>query len=262
MLGKETQIVIVAATRLEILPTINYLEENFENRDYFDNSNNQYFIKNNLAIQILITGVGLVKTAYNLARFLPQLSPETLVLQVGIGGAYYKNLALGEVVLVTQEQFGDLGAETNTGDFLSINELGFEKSNEFPFENGVLKNHVFASFNPGFNPGFNPNFNPGFKNVFVQNFIEKNIKQTIGNSVNKTSGKAENIAKIRAKYPEIEVETMEGAAFFYACKLENKAFLQIRAISNYVESRNRDNWKIGLAIENLNNFLINSLENL
>ncbi len=261
MLGKETQIVIVAATRLEILPTINYLEENFENRGYFDNSNNQYFIKNNLAIKTVITGVGLVKTAFCLARFLPQLSPETLVLQVGIGGAYQKNLALGEVVHIVQERFGDLGAETSNGDFLSLEDLGFENSNEFPFENGVLKNNYFEEKNKGKNKGKRSEKNKLIAH-FGKIFIEKKIKNTIGNSVNKTSGNSENIAKTLAKYPEIDIESMEGAAFFYACKLENKACLQIRAISNYVESRNRDNWKIGLAIGNLNNFLINCLENL
>jgi len=30
--------------------------------------------------------------------------------------------------------------------------------------------------------------------------------------------------------------------------------MQIRAVSNYVEKRNRDAWQIGLAIKNLNTF--------
>jgi futalosine hydrolase len=57
---------------------------------------------------------------------------------------------------------------------------------------------------------------------------------------------------------------MEGAAFFYACRQFNIPCLQIRAVSNYVEKRNRDNWDIPLAIKNLNNFaieLVNRISN-
>ena len=51
-------------------------------------------------------------------------------------------------------------------------------------------------------------------------------------------------------------ESMEGAAVFYASKQLNIDCLQIRSISNYVEPRNKDNWKIGLAIKNLNDWAI------
>jgi futalosine hydrolase len=36
--------------------------------------------------------------------------------------------------------------------------------------------------------------------------------------------------------------------------------MQIRAVSNYVEKRNRDAWQIGLAIKNLNIFAIDLIE--
>ena len=54
---------------------------------------------------------------------------------------------------------------------------------------------------------------------------------------------------------------MEGAAVFYACKMNNVPCLQVRAISNYVEPRNKENWQINLAINNLNNWIINFIEN-
>jgi futalosine hydrolase len=56
-----------------------------------------------------------------------------------------------------------------------------------------------------------------------------------------------------------QIESMEGAAFFYACRQLNVPCLQIRAVSNYVEKRNRDNWHIGLAIKNLNKFAMSWL---
>jgi futalosine hydrolase len=48
-----------------------------------------------------------------------------------------------------------------------------------------------------------------------------------------------------------DIETMEGATFFYICSLENIPFLALRAISNKVERRNKINWKIALALNNL-----------
>jgi futalosine hydrolase len=45
---------------------------------------------------------------------------------------------------------------------------------------------------------------------------------------------------------------MEGAAFFYAClQQQGLGFVQIRALSNYVEPRNRAAWQIPQAIEHL-----------
>ena len=46
---------------------------------------------------------------------------------------------------------------------------------------------------------------------------------------------------------------MEGAAFFQVCNTFNVPCIQIRAISNKVEHRNKDNWNLPLAIKNLNN---------
>jgi len=53
----------------------------------------------------------------------------------------------------------------------------------------------------------------------------------------------------------VQVESMEGAAFFYACLMAEVPFLEIRSISNFVEPRNRDAWDLPLAIGNLNQVL-------
>jgi futalosine hydrolase len=44
---------------------------------------------------------------------------------------------------------------------------------------------------------------------------------------------------------------MEGAAFFYAANLLDVPSIQLRAISNYIEPRDRSKWEIKLALENL-----------
>ena len=48
---------------------------------------------------------------------------------------------------------------------------------------------------------------------------------------------------------------MEGAAFFYACLSAGLEPVQLRAISNYVEPRNREAWRMREAITALNDTL-------
>jgi futalosine hydrolase len=56
-----------------------------------------------------------------------------------------------------------------------------------------------------------------------------------------------------------DIETMEGATFFYICSREDIPFLALRAISNKVELRNKNNWNIDLALHNLSEKLIDVL---
>jgi futalosine hydrolase len=44
---------------------------------------------------------------------------------------------------------------------------------------------------------------------------------------------------------------MEGAAFMYACAINGLPFAQVRAVSNFVERRNRQAWKIAEATRSL-----------
>jgi len=80
-------------------------------------------------------------------------------------------------------------------------------------------------------------------------------------TVNKVSGTQESIDKLTAKY-SAQTESMEGAAFLYACKTMDVDCIQLRAISNYVEPRNRDNWEIEKALDNLNEGLIKYIDHL
>ena len=68
--------------------------------------------------------------------------------------------------------------------------------------------------------------------------------------MNTVHGNMASIEKVIKKYKP-EIESMEGAAFFYVCEKENIPSIQLRAISNYVERRNKDNWNIPLALQNL-----------
>ena len=81
------------------------------------------------------------------------------------------------------------------------------------------------------------------------------MQQVHGISVNKVHGTVESINTMETSFPFAQVESMEGAAFFYASLQYGTAALQIRSISNYVEKRDRENWKLKEAITHLNEVL-------
>jgi futalosine hydrolase len=54
---------------------------------------------------------------------------------------------------------------------------------------------------------------------------------------------------------QADLESMEGAAFFYACLAEGVPFIEIRSVSNYVAERDKSYWNIPLAIQKLDKTL-------
>jgi futalosine hydrolase len=68
--------------------------------------------------------------------------------------------------------------------------------------------------------------------------------------VNSSTGSYFTIERLVKKYNP-DIETMEGATFFYICSGEKIPFLALRSVSNRVEPRNKSKWDIPLALENL-----------
>ena len=189
-------------------------------------SKNQESGVRNQDIDFLITGVGMVVTAFSLGKHLAT-NQYDLVVNLGIAGSFDKDILLGEVVEVTVDHFSELGAEDGET-FLPIEALGFGES--------VFKNDRRLS-----------------------SYADINLKQVKAITVNTVHGHEPSIQKLTGRI-QPQLESMEGAAFFYACKQADVPCLQIRAVSNYVEKRNRDAWQIGLAIKNLNSFAIEFVE--
>jgi futalosine hydrolase len=76
-----------------------------------------------------------------------------------------------------------------------------------------------------------------------------------GITVNTVHGTDASIAAVSARFHP-QVETMEGAAFMYACLVNGVPFAQVRAVSNMVERRNRAAWKMGDAVQALSETLL------
>jgi len=183
-----------------------------------------------LEIDLLIPGIGMTFTAYHLTRAL-YTTHYDLVINAGIAGSFRDELSIGTVVNVESEQICDLGIEEGNS-VISLFDAGFMEADQFPFQNGKM---------------INPN-----------HFKELELSSVEGVTGNISHGTQDSINKITAKFGP-DIESMEGAAVFYVCMHEKIPFLEIRAISNYVESRNTGKWDIPLAIENLTDELFRFL---
>ena len=184
-------------------------------------------------VEVLITGVGMLATTYSLTKHL-QTNKYDLVLQVGVGGSFDRDIALGSLVFITSEQYGDLGAEDHD-DYLDIFEMALLDKNTAPHTNGTLVTPIL----------------PIHEKII--------LPQVSGITVNTVSGNAPTIKRRTEKYGAA-IESMEGAAFHYVCLVEGVPFAQIRAISNYVMPRDKSQWKMKEAITNLNNWLKDFIE--
>lgn len=215
-------ILIVSATVFEVKPLLDFLEIEYD-ADGIYQSNKQL---NGKQVQVLITGVGMVNTAFMMGRYVSSLYD--LVLNVGVGGAFNKSIVLGELVFVTKDILSEMGAEDSEA-FLTYDQLNLPGK------------HIYESIN-----------SHNYFNI-------KHLKQVTGITVNTVHGNDNSIEKVINRYHP-DVESMEGAAFFAGCMLASGDVLQIRAISNYVEKRDKNKWQLLSAIQNLNDFLIQFLK--
>ena len=178
------KILLIAATADEII------------KEYFSN------------YEILISGVGMVNTTYELTKHLSTNSYD-LVINMGIAGSFNSAIRIGDTIEVVEDTFSEIGYENE----IEFNE--FKITNTFKVEG------------------------------------KTSLQKVKGITVNTVHGNEDSIAKIVDRV-NVDIESMEGAACFMVCKKFNIPCMQIRAISNKVEKRNKENWDLPLAIKNLN----------
>lgn len=224
-------ILIVSATYLEIEPLLTHF--------HFVHQPNQklrqYHFKNH-EIDVLIPGVGMTFTAYWLGKTLAQKRYD-YALNLGIAGSFTDDLSIGEVVHIVSDRISELGAEDGEK-FLSLIDMDLLEDEDFTLQNGEMTN-----------------------TISIKNDSINKLKKVKGITVNTTHGEDNSIKKaMKLFHPD--VESMEGAAFLYACLLEGISCVQIRAISNKIEKRKRENWNIKLAIKNLTKTSLEILQTL
>jgi futalosine hydrolase len=184
------------------------------------------FLFNNHEIIPLVTGVGSIATAWTMTKSISSGSKPDLALNAGIAGSYKDDLPAGKVVVPVSDCFADAGVDTGKG-FLTLAEAGLEDPDRFPFRGG----RIFS------------------ENKFVTRTCEL-LSPVQAITVNMATGSLHNIKMISDRYHP-DIETMEGAAFFYICSRENIPFLALRSVSNMVGPRNKEKWNIRLALDTL-----------
>lgn len=200
-------LLLCAATEFEIEPTIHFIKEEK--------------IKN---VEVVITGVGMMATAYTLIKNIVKTKPD-FILQAGVAGSLNKNFPLTKIVLVENENIGDLGVEEN-GNFTTLFDLHLLEKNVFPWKDGRLPNHIDVLKQPG-------------------------LHIVDGVTVNEISTSIERINYYKNQL-NASVESMEGAALHFVALQEKIPFLQMRSLSNFAGERDKSKWMMKEAIANLN----------
>lgn len=224
-------ILIVSATYLEIEPLL--LQFSFEKEV---NQKLKRYTYNNHEIDVLIPGVGMTCTAYWMGKTLNSKLYDACI-NLGLAGSFDHNLSIGQTVHITSDRISELGAEDGES-FLSLIDMDLIADEDFMLNHGEMKN-----------------------TIVLESPVIDSLEKVNAITVNTTHGDEISINKIKDIFNP-QVESMEGAAFFYACLLEGITCAQIRTISNKVEKRNKDNWDIPLAVKNLCSTGLQILNNL
>lgn len=221
------KITIVAATEGEIHPLKEHLEKEAVRLSP------THFQIADVEIEILITGIGILHATYSLMDYLMDHQPDAWI-QAGIGGAFDRSLEIGNVYLIESEVLVDFGAQDANGKIINQFELGWTDPHEYPYVNEVLP----CPFIP----------------------YDMNLPVASGMTTLYSHGFADKIDKIESGLHG-QIESMEGAAFFYVSLMKKIPFLSLRAVSNYVEKRDKSKWEINKSIDKLNRQIIQIVGN-
>lgn len=186
-------------------------------------------------IHFHVSGVGILQSVFSIHKLITEQSPD-FILQAGIAGTFDEQCILGDVVLVKEEFSGTSGVAENN-EWKDIFDLNLAQKDLHPFTGKSL-------------------INP-----WLKDYKQLSLKEIRAVTVDEISTDKNRIAQLKQKYNPY-IESMEGAALHYCALQYYIPFLQIRGISNFVGDRNKQNWKIKEAIQNVCEKTFALLENM
>lgn len=192
-------------------------------------------INPDICMQFHTSGVGSMASVYSLTELLHNNSPH-LIIQCGIAGSFAEQDDAGKIFLVESDCTGSLGVEEN-GEWKDVFDNGFADADAFPFTQKKLLN------------------------PWIKDWNITDIPLADALTVDEISTRKERILQLRNKY-RTTLESMEGAAFHYVCLQKKTPFLQIRGVSNKVGIRDKTQWNIGPALENMTNIIVDYLNKI
>ncbi|MCA8967741.1 MAG: futalosine hydrolase [Planctomycetota bacterium] len=171
-------------------------------------------------------GVGKVASAVHMAELLRRREDARAVLLFGVAGAFparHRQSAPpagpGGLVVVGSERLGDDGVETPDG-FLDLGAMQLGDVGPFAADPRLARDAANRLGAP----------------------LVDGVTVSTGSGTESTSQRV--CARSGA-----DVESMEGAAVAYVCRLFERPLLQVRAISNWTGDRDRGEWNIGAAVD-------------
>lgn len=185
------------------------------------------------AVALQHSGVGKANAAATAALLLASLRPEA-VLGFGCAGAYLASgLQIGDLILASEEIYGDEGAMTSTG-FLDMQALGLPVTeaggelwfNRFPTDPELL----------------------GRSHRLIAAQAKRGRRVAVGplvtvSTCSGTTAQGDELARRTGGLGE----NMEGAAVAHLCARFSVPFFEVRGISNLVEERDLSRWDLATA---------------
>jgi futalosine hydrolase len=194
--------------------------------------------RNNLDITWVTTGIGTTSTSYRITKaLLSAEEPFDLAINCGIAGSFTKDIPLGKTARITKEFFGDLGFETFSG-FQTLFDYKILDANTFPFKNGAM----------------------------LAPLLPDNMEEALKGCISASAVTVQTVSGLPEKKERLfkdfnpQIESMEGAAFFYVCLLEEIPFVELRSVSNEVGERDRSKWDIPSALSSMKNAISELLQ--
>ena len=168
--------------------------------------------------RVIVSNIGAVNAALSTYAAILEERP-TLILNVGIGGAYPKSgLEIGETACSSAFVYAGLGAQDGA-DFLDLERLGFpihpEIFNRIPAWNGARAWSVHL-------------------NIRCGDFL----------TLETVTGNLETLRELEQRFPDALIEGMEGAGVAHAALRLGVPALEVRGVSNFVGLRDRSSWRI------------------
>lgn len=183
-----------------------------------------------------LTGIGAANACYCVTREIwngrLENRPYDLVINIGIAGSYdLEEFPIASAAIISREYFGDLGFETGKG-FADLFRCGIMDKDEFPYTDGALA-----------------------RQLLPYSHIEEALseyREGVGVTIQCITGNAACTDELKRLYSP-HIESMEGAAVYYAALMEKVPVFELRTVSNAVGERDSKKWKTKEALDTLEN---------
>jgi len=176
-------------------------------------------------VDVIIGGVGIASASARTAAALAKTTYD-LVVSAGIGGGFAGRAPVGSLVLASELNAADLGAETPDG-FTRLDDLGFGTTSILA-DGSLVRRLEHALLVAGISVAIGPVL-----------------------TVSTVTGTAETAREMVRRFPDAAAEAMEGFGVATAAQLYGLPVLEIRGISNVVGPRDRSAWRIPDALAQL-----------